>query len=452
MKKLITAIASLLFITSNAQVVVTNNFSQWSGGNVVGWNGSSTHFTGLTITQINQGTVFGGSAVQLATEVQDQHRRFSSDPMDIEAGFIYNFKYWAKGKGDIRVAVTDGIPNSTNYFYSAYFTLNSDEWIEINQTSSSPNSYTNGQFLFSVRNTDGANGHIQIDSVSVTTGTTIPTLSIYDIQFTNSPSGDSEYIDQSILTGGIVTGVRDTVSVGGYYIQAGTGPWTGIYVFDPSNSFIVSIGDSVTLGGVVEERFNNTQIKNVVGFSIVSSGNTVPEPVLANTVTLATEPYEGVLVRAEEANCTTVPNNFGVWTINDGSGIIRVAPDLYSYSPVIVNTKYNLTGIITYAFSEFRLLPRSANDISIFVGFNDNNKLQFELYPNPAQDVLNIQLPEIANNIIVEMTDLSGKLIRSQQFNASQLIQIETNNLAKGMYLVRITNGLKNSSKLVSIQ
>jgi hypothetical protein len=74
------------------------------------------------------------------------------------------------------------------------------------------------------------------------------------------------------------------------------------------------------------------------------------------------------------------------------------------------------------------------------------------LYPNPAQDVFNIQLPEIANNIIVEMTGLSGKLIRSQQFNASQLIQIETNNFAKGMYLVRITNGLKSSSKLVSIQ
>jgi hypothetical protein len=449
MKKLITAITSLLFITSNAQVVMTNNFSEWSGGNVVGWNGNSSHTTDLTITQITEGAVFGTSAVQLAT-TGTTHRRFSSDPTPIEGGTEYQFTYYAKGRGDIRIGVLDEGEESFGFWYSAYFVLNSEDWIEINQSVVAAASTPTGQFIFSVRNTFGANGHIQIDSVSVSSAT-VPLLSIYDIQFTESPTGDSDYLGESVLTGGIVTGVKANPN-GGYFLQSGSGTWSGVFVFDPSNNTNVAIGDSITLGGLVEERFNNTQITSVTGFTKVSSGNPVPEPLVVTTSTIATEPYEGVMVSTVEANCTAAPNNFGVWSINDGSGLLNVAPDLYTHSPVVVNTKYNVTGVVLFTFSEFRLLPRNAGDVSIFVGINDNNILQFELYPNPAQDFLNIQLRETANNVLIEISDLSGKLVRSQQFNSTQLMQVETADLSKGMYLVRISNGLNSSSKLVSIQ
>ena len=48
--------------------------------------------------------------------------------------------------------------------------------------------------------------------------------SIYDIQFTTLPNGDSPLNGQTVNTGGIVTASY----TGAYYIQNASGPWQGI--------------------------------------------------------------------------------------------------------------------------------------------------------------------------------------------------------------------------------
>jgi len=370
----------------------------------------------------------------------------------VDEGVEYRFKYYARGRGDIRVGLFDNDLGNGDfgYKYSSYFTLNSADWIEINQSVVADTTYPLAQFLFSVRNTILADGHIQIDSVSITSAT-VEFTRIYDIQFTTSPTGDSEYIDQTVITGGIVTGVKANPN-GGYFLQAGTGAWSGIFVFDPTNNATVAIGDSLILDGVVEERFGNTQLKNVSNIEKVSSSNPSPTPFVAPTGTLASEPYEGVLVRAQDATCTSAPNNFNEWSINDGSGVILVDDDLFNYSPVLVNSRYNVTGPITFGFSQFRILPRSAADVSIVLGLNNLNEVTFEVYPNPATSILNIQLNNNTENTLVELRNINGQLVESKRFNNAQLFQINTADYAKGIYLLTVTNNNERVSRLVSIQ
>jgi len=82
-----------------------------------------------------------------------------------------------------------------------------------------------------------------------------PTLtSIYDIQYTTNPSGDSP-LDGS---GGIITeGIVIARFSSGYFIEdpAG-GPWNGLYVYDSNTP---ALGDRVRLTGTVSEYYNHGQ-------------------------------------------------------------------------------------------------------------------------------------------------------------------------------------------------
>ena len=67
-----------------------------------------------------------------------------------------------------------------------------------------------------------------------------------------------------------------------------------------------------------------------------------------------------------------------------------------------------------------------------------------ELYPNPAQDIVNINISGIGN-AVCQVTDLLGKTIEKFNINSGDaLLQINVSNYAAGTYLVRITSDNKN--------
>ncbi len=182
-------------------------------------------------------------------------------------------------------------------------------------------------------------------------------VSIYDIQFTTDPGGASPYVGQTIQTQGIVTAAYSNA----YYIQDGAGPWTGVYVYSPGNTAVV--GDSVLITGLVEEYYGVTEMLNISSFMVLNSGNTLPAPVVISTGTLSSdEAYEGVFVKVENAECTILPNNFNEWYVNDGSGDGQVDDVMFNFTPVLGNS-YDIVGVVHYSFSNYELLPRSADDV-----------------------------------------------------------------------------------------
>ena len=279
----------------------------------------------------------------------------------------------------------------------------------------------------------------EIDNILINEGSapppTVDTLSVYDIQYTADPNGDSPYMGQQVVTGGIVTAFGSDSS---FYIGSGNGAWSGVYVY--STSYILNVGDSVIFDAEVDEFYNLTELKNISNLQVISTGNT---PVVNNCTTAAanTEDFEGCLVQVTNAQCNNDNAGFGEWVVNDGSGDMTIDDLLFSYTPIL-NTNYNVTGPVTYNYSVFKILPRDANDVSQFIGISDSDLPEFRFYPNPAahNEAVTFNLKEDTK---IEFYNLSGKLLESVfLYSGNQTLNIDF--LSSGTYILK-ANGIAYS-------
>ena len=80
---------------------------------------------------------------------------------------------------------------------------------------------------------------------------------------------------------------------------------------------------------------------------------------------------------------------------------------------------------------------------SILLGLSQNNNSQILLFPNPADESVTIQLPEIAHErISLKMFDVNGHELFSKEFEKGDRKKvIDTQELAGGIYLVHLENG-----------
>ena len=184
-------------------------------------------------------------------------------------------------------------------------------------------------------------------------------------------SDASPFDGQSVTTTGIVTAIAPQ----GYFIQDGTALRSGVYVYEQTNS--PAIGDEVTLTGTVTEFYELTEIVDLTSFTINSSNNTLPDPISVFTGDASNEDYEGMLVRIENATCTSTDIGFGEWQINDGSGALAVDDLMYLFSPDL-DIDYGITGILTYTFSNYKIEPRSIDDVQIQI------PLYFTVHPKES--------------------------------------------------------------------
>ena len=187
--------------------------------------------------------------------------------------------------------------------------------------------------------------------------------------------GQSEYSPfegQSVNTTGIVTGAF----ANSFYLQDGAEPWSGIYIY--SGSALPAIGDSVIVSGEISEFCWNgspcdcsdcggagvTEFYQPDDIYIISNNNELPEPILVNSGEALSEQYEGVLIKMNNVECVSEANGFGVWGVNDGSGVcgIHNTPDGYEHDYQIGEV-YNITGIVTSTFDEWKVDLRMPSDV-----------------------------------------------------------------------------------------
>ena len=424
MKKVYLFIVALMLAATgfSQDVVFSSSFEDWTNGLPDGWMGSKSNIEADSVEQVTMGTMYGSSAVKLIN-TESTHKRFSTQPVSVTDGQDYEIKFWAKGKGSIRTAIYD----TTWEPYNSYIDVNATNWTEFSQTVTAHGNTDNAEFILSVRYTDALSGHLQIDSLVITKVTlVIDTVPIYDIQYTTDESGDSPYKDQTVYTGGIVTAAGD----GSYFIQAGSGAWRGVYVYDNSHS--PSVGDSIIIKADVTEYYNLTELKNVESYELVSSGNELPAPVELSTADVNDEQYEGVRVKVLNAECKSDTNSYGEWTVNDGSGDV-IVKNLYSHFAPTVGEHYNITAPVFYSYGDYKLVPNSIDDIETVNGVELVSNVKVRVYPVPATSVVNIEASDIIRN--VEVFTLNGKLVAKYEFNAKRGT---LNQLNTGSYIVKI--------------
>lgn len=351
------------------------------------------------------------------------------------------------GAGEIRTGLFDGRPGTSGGFsdYNAYITVNATAWTQYTQSIMAATDTAIAEFILSFRSTNAANDHLQIDDVSITTGAaSIDTVSIYDIQYTTDVSGNSPYMEMMVRTTGVVTG-KNTA---GYFIQDGACLWKGLYIFDSGNA--VAIGDSVSMTGRLKEYFNFTELTSVTSFVKHASGVALPPAAFIPVGSVRTEAYESVLVTVSNVTCKSTNAGYGMWSVVQGNDTCKVDTFLYKFTPAL-NAHYDITAIVNYGFSEYRLSPRSAADVQIASGIADiNTELKVHLYPNPTSG--NIKLSSETPITGIRVYSMNGVLVLSETMNTKQA-ELTLEQLASGIYLLQVDlNDNTSTSMKISVQ
>jgi len=73
------------------------------------------------------------------------------------------------------------------------------------------------------------------------------------------------------------------------------------------------------------------------------------------------------------------------------------------------------------------------------VGIQNNiNTKEISIYPNPCNSLINIKLPELSNNLNINIADLSGKIVLQKNFKNSQNVKLNVSELSTGIYLLSV--------------
>ena len=215
--------------------------------------------------------------------------------------------------------------------------------------------------------------------------------------------------------------VRDNATGGGNSarddMKVTTVDITPFTVDGPSTNVEWLVGSNQTLNWVVgatDQAPVNTQ--NVTILLSTDGGVTFPIIVAANT------PNDG-------SEAFVVPNN-----TTSSARIMIVAVD---------NIFYNVNST-NFTISE---ATASIKDVS-FEGFN--------LYPNPSNGNFNLQFETASTAPVkLQLFDLTGRLVREMQFSnvAARFSEsISFKNTAKGLYLLKIKNGSKQTTRKLVIE
>ena len=305
---------------------------------------------------------------------------------------------------DVTFSAPSGAPSLTDAFSSSSLVMKVQFDQDVDQTTAENTAnYTMSGVTFSDAEIDAFdNSIVWLSSSSAITGdATSDTLTVDNVQASGGGTGCSgetanffagitpisiiNQNDASFDDDNLKVTVKGIVSANDNYnnvwIQDGTGTESGILIFDYSFDGDVSVGDEVTVCCTGDVYYNMMELKN----PIICSGPNASSPYSPIAVTAAdietntpadsnpAELYEGCLVRV--SNVTVGPSwDFSSdydFDAEDGSDLINVDDDVwYQFGgtvPVVGGATYNITGVVTYTYGQYRISPRDASDIDLVV-------------------------------------------------------------------------------------
>jgi hypothetical protein len=334
-------------------------------------------------------------------------------------------------------------------------------------------------------------------------------LSIVDLQKVLNPVQDaSPYKDQTVTVKGYVIASAKPYDLEDIYIQdKDATEFAGIKLTGNADLLDLWRTEEVEVTGKVVESFGNTQLEVT---SISKTGKTfdvapieLPVSDSAGRANGGMEKYESMLVKmvnsggkvkianprlnpfgefmisndtaANFANSTKVQtgvknsnNNSSLWVSlvsNDTFANIDGIMEVTAVEATKDMDMDAIVGVIYYGFSQFALKPRNNDDI---IGFSQTlesakyasdtaknsvvelTNLGVSFYPNPANNVLNIQVGNNGNGTLA-IRSLEGRLVSQTEILGSTSVNISS--LLSGVYFLEYTNatGQRASAKFVKL-
>jgi len=285
---------------------------------------------------------------------------------------------------------------------------------------------------FSWRKATSAYGNGDLGSPGQSNSGIIPVLKIKDIQYTEDPSGHSDFLGQRVTVSGTLSIEPWGFFSESFFIQDSLGMWSGIWV--KYYSYSAADQDSVRLTGTVVEAWGGlTALVYVENFENLGIANTNINPIEVSTEEISTtgennEAYEGVLVKVSGI-CDNDNLGWREWSLDDGSGPTRIYHGLIDDFLPILGEEYEVTGVQYFGWGNFMVLPRFISDIVGPSGIEEGNMINpvFELtqnYPNPfnPETIIEYSIPQ-NSKIELNIYNIKGQKVKrlvSDQFSAGQ--------------------------------
>lgn len=85
------------------------------------------------------------------------------------------------------------------------------------------------------------------------------------------------------------------------------------------------------------------------------------------------------------------------------------------------------------------------------VAIDENEELSFAVYPNPANDVINISTKGTDGNSVIRITDVLGKVVLQEAISENK--KLDVSDFKNGVYLINvIENGISTKSKRIVVR
>ncbi len=172
----------------------------------------------------------------------------------------------------------------------------------------------------------------------------------------------------------------------------------------------------------------------------VSTFNRSTSGLVAGNTSKSTDPNSDHLtakVACDEDYAYTCGSYKGIFDYTTGfppMGILTSSPLLSSQNAFIVRNGAGAT-------NPFRLIT-SEDGTETIIADND-------IYPNPTHSELNIQLPNSDSEIVLELRDVSGKLILTEKIINSAKVKLDLSKYDSGIYLMSIKGANINTNKKI---
>lgn len=223
-----------------------------------------------------------------------------------------------------------------------------------------------------------------------------------------------------------------------------------------TNAVLLNLDDSFYFGGHYD--WNNDQTRIYVGSTTATGTTTDHSPV---EFWAGVKPYCYALAKDSNGRFLTGGSLVDAATGNSTFMVLRLTADQN------VDTSFGTGGFITTNFNteenEAYDMKIQADGKIILAGFSGNkialarytadaldsesfNYSTVKIYPNPASDIVNINLAEDMDSVDYRISDINGRIIQSGKLSQSNnAVNVET--LEKGVYF--ITLGNSNNYKFI---
>ena len=224
--------------------------------------------------------------------------------------------------------------------------------------------------------------------------------------------------------------------------------YTDLFHLYPTDGFVNSKRSNLPIGTVTSTTWTSTNGSKVGTSNISGYSGQVFEPI---------DSFKGDFARTYFYMATCYKDkNLGVETLSNFSGgdlkpwaktllLQWAALDPVSQKEIDRNNavwqiQHNRNPFIDYPELAEKVFGNDATPFNTSVSDYANLK-RWSVYPNPTTSTINIQsFDSQANEITVEIHDIAGRTLLSQQSDHSDHIQIDLSKLPSGLYFVKLTS------------